>query len=1046
MGRLLDGLIGWSIHNRLVVLLSSVALVGAGIYAASQATLDVLPDFTPPRVVVQTEAPGMGAADVEELVTRPIEQVLLGTPQTTSVRSNSIPGLSVITLMFEDGLDIYRARQLAAERMELARARLPQSVRSPQMAPISAPIGALLKFCVTSSAEDQAAAARAMRTFGEWTLRPRLLALSGVSQVTVHGGDVERFEVRANPQKLRQYGIQLNELVEAIRAAQSIGAAGFIDVGDARIDVQNDARLGLSNADSQLGETVVAYREGLPVRISDVSDVVRSREPRFGAAVYDGRPAIYLQVNKLPWADTLAVTHEVELALHRLERELPQGAKFEPPVFRQADFVETSLRSVLRAMGIGALLVVAVLILFLRSGRLAAISLTAIPLSVLSAVAVLVGLGVSINGMTLGGLAIAVGEVVDDAIVDVENVWRRLRENARLPEPKAPLEVIREASREIRASVVYATFIVGLVLVPVLLLGGVAGRIFSPLAQAYALAIFASLGVALTVTPAMCAWLLPRLATPESSPTPVALWLLARYRTLLRKVVEHPRVVFPVVSVVVAGALGVLPFIGGRFLPEFHENSLIAHVHAVPGTSLEEATRLAARLDTQARPSVAAHIASRIGRAELDEDAAPVNRMEVDLMLKPDEGRGWDQVVLDVATRIGKVPGLGFVVEGFLGERVHEILAGETAPVVVKVIGPDLSQLRALASQVARLMEKTPGFGTIRVEPQIDVAQLRVRPDRVALARYGVRPVEIADEVAVWLQGKRVAQVLGERGRVVELAIAGPTSMNSRQQLADIPISTHGGGSVALASLATLDDVSAPVEIRHENGERRISIGADALGASLSGSVAALEKKLDTLHLGEGYRIEVGGEAVARRQAASRLLLLGALVLLGIFLLLVLAFRSAKDAGITLLNLPLGLVGGVIAALLSPEGLSVAGLVGFVTLFGIISRNGIMLVSHKRHLDETEPQQAPVERVLRAAEERLLPILMTAITAGLGLLPLALSFEASGSELEAPMALIVCGGLITSTALNMLVIPTLYVWLARRRSPAQPAHSSEASP
>lgn len=1033
MGHFLDGLIGWSIHNRAVVLLGAVALAAAGLWAMTRAALDVLPDFTPPRVVVQTEATGMGTTDVEQLVTKPLERVLLGTPQSTSVRSTSSPGLSVIVLMFEDDLDIFRARQLVTERLQLASAHLPAMVGAPQLAPIAAPIGALMKFCLTSEDTDPRRAARELRTFAEWTLRPRLLAVAGIAQVTAHGGDVERIEVQPNPVRLLERGITLADLTEAVRTSQALSGAGFVETGAARLDVQNDSRLTIESAATTLRMLPVGTSKHAPVRLGEVADIIHGMDPPVGSAIFDGRPAVYVQVIKLPWADTLGVTAAVDQVLHDIERELPKGARIEPPVFRQADFVRTSVWSVSRAMLLGSVLVILVLVTFLRSGRLAAISLTAIPLSLLAAVSVIVALGVSINGMTLGGLAIAVGEVVDDAIVDVENVWRRLRENARRADPRPALDVIGEASCEVRGSVVYATVIVALVLIPVLLLGGIAGRIFSPLAQAYLLAISASLVVALTVTPAMCAWLLPQIATSEARPTGFALRLLERYHHLLRRVVDEPRAVFFAAGSLGALALVSVPFLGGRFLPEFHEQSVIAHIHAVPGTSLEETTRLARLVDAQARPVVASHVAARVGRAELDEDAAPVNRIEMDLVLNPDESREWDEIVFDVARAIGRVPGLGFAVEGFLGERVHEILSGETAPVIVKVIGPDLGTLRALAESASAVMEQTPGLTTARVEPQLDVPQIRIHPDGIRMARYGVRPLDLADQVMSWRQGRTWTQILQDDGRVVDVAVGGSPGRLGREALADLPIDTPTSGSVNLSALATIDEVPTPAVVNHEGGERRISIGADAPGGGLSRAVARLEERLRTeVKLPQGYRLELSGEAIARRDAAARLALTGGLVLLGIFVLLTVAFSSMRDAGVVLLNLPLGLIGGVAAALLSPEGLSVAGLVGFVTLFGIISRNGIMLVAHKRQLDRTAPDEPPVERVLRAAEERLLPILMTAATAGLGLLPLALSFEARGSELEAPMALIVCGGLITSTALNMLVIPTVYVWLARK--------------
>ena len=1047
MGGFFDGLIAWSIHNRVVVLLGAVALMVFGVWSAVHASFDVLPDFTPPFVVIQTEARGMAALDVEQLATRPLEQVLLGTPQATLVRSTSSPGLSVVTMFFEEGLDIYRARQLVTERLQLAQARLPRAVGTPQLMPISAPIGALLRFALTSNAPNSDQALRDLRTFADWTLRPRLLGIPGVAQVTPLGGFVERVEVRPDPTRLQQRSVSMADLVNAVRSSQSLSGAGFIETASARLDVQNDARLRIGDAVATLSNIAIPSSPAPPtashaaailsspagpIRIGDVAEVVSAVEPPVGAALYDGRPAVLVQVNKLPGADTVRVTERVEQALDDLKAALPAGGRIEPPVFRQATFVTTSVWNVGRAMLIGTILVVVILVSFLRYGRLAVISLTAIPLSILTAGAVLIFFGASINGMTLGGLAIAVGEVVDDAIVDVENVWRRLRENVTRHDPQPPLEVVRAASREIRGSVVYATIIVAIVLIPVLSLGGIAGRIFSPLAHAYILAIAASLLVALTVTPAMCAWLLPPLAEREPRLSRLAVWMLERYRRIVHAVVDRPRMVFATIVILTVAAAVVLPFIGGRFLPEFKESTLIGHVTAVPGTSLPETMRLATAVDGELRSAgVASHTSALMGHAELSEDALPVYSLEFNVVLK-NPSEQWDRLTLDTAKAIGRVPGLAFTVDAFLGERINEILSGETAPVVVKVHGPDLQQLRVLAAQVAATAGQTSGLGAIRPDPQIDVPQIRVRPDGPQLARYQVTPAELAADVVLWRQGETVTQILGRDGRVVNVAVAGPPAARERAALGDLPIDTPASGAVNLAALAHIETVAAPALINHENGERQIAIGIDVPGGGLSGAVSALEERLAAIRLPKGYGIDVTGEALARRQAAQQLVLVGALVLLGVFMLLAIAFSSLRDATVTLINFPLGLIGGVLGALLTPGGLSVAGLVGFVTLFGIIARNGIMLVAHKQLLDAEHPDEDPVARILRAAEERLLPIVMTAGAAGLGLLPLVLSMRTSGTELESPMALIVVMGLITSTALNMLVIPTIYVWLARR--------------
>lgn len=1029
--RLLDGLIGWSIHNRAIALTGSVAVLVAGVWAATHARLDALPDFTPARVVIQTEASGMGTTDVEELVTTRVERAVLGTPKTAGVRSVSSPGLSIVIVTFDDDADIYQSRQLLNERLALVRPELPEGAREPQLAPVSSPIAAVLKFAITSNRD--AAGMREVRTFADWTLRPQLLALPGVSQVIVHGGEIERIEVRPDPLRMQQAGIALPDLIESIRQSQSTAGAGFAESSNVRASVQNRSLLSLSDADAELAAVAVGRNREAVIRLDQVADVVRASTPPVGAALHDGRPAVYVQVNKLPGADTMKVTSAVETIIRRSMRALPAGSGVEAPVFRQASFISTSVRSVARAMAIGSLLVIFVLVLFLRSGRLAIISLTAIPLSILAALAVLTAFGASINGMTLGGLAIAVGEVVDDAIVDVENVWRRLRENAVGTEPKPVLTVIHEASLEVRGSVVYATIIVVLVLVPVLLLGGVAGRIFAPMAEAYMFAIVASLLVALTVTPAMCAWLLPGLAEKPERPARLTRELTVRYARTVRWATARPRAVLfgVIVMLLVSGAA--MLFIGGGFLPEFRESSLIAEINAPPGSALEEVVRMGQRIDARLRPGAAVHTAARIGRAELDEDASPLHKIEMDIGLRPDDSRPLDEIAFDLSKRIGSVPGAGFTVEGFLSERINETLSGETSPVVAKVTGPDLGRMRLIAARVAHEMESTGGLTAIRAEPQIDVPQIRIRPDRAALAQYGVTPAQLSEEIAGWRQGVTAAQIVGTGGRSMSVAVAGPPELRSWSRVGDLPVSSAAHAGLTLSDVATVDQNHEPVSLQHDDGQRRIVIGADAHGTRVSRVVSELQARLDKLDLPPGYAVTIAGQSVARGDAATRLLLIGAFVLLAIFALLTMAFSSMTDAGIVLLNLPLGLIGGVLGATLAPGGLSVAGFVGFVTLFGIIARNGIMLVSHKRLLDIELPELSPVDRIFRAAEERLLPIVMTAATAGLGLLPLAFSLTAAGSELEAPMAIIVIGGLITSTALNMLVLPTIYVWRERRR-------------
>jgi Cu/Ag efflux pump CusA len=727
-------------------------------------------------------------------------------------------------------------------------------------------------------------------------------------------------------------------------------------------------------------------------------------------------------VNKLAGADTVATTVAVEAALRELQKELPAGAKIHPPVFRQATFVERSLSAVGHAMTIGAVLVVAVLIAFLRSPRLAAISLVAIPLSVLGAATARVLAGISIDAMTLGGLALSVGEVVDDAIVDVENVYRRLRENVDRP----ALDVVRDATHEIRGSVTYATVVVILVLLPIATLGGIEGAIFAPLALAYALSIGFSLVVALTVTPAMCAWLLPALARSRAKPTRLALSLQRGYGRFLQRAVRSPRLVLGIGLALGVLAIVAMTRIGGSFLPELHEGSAIAKIDVAPGVSIEETMRVAAKVEAALRASLGngIHVAARAGRAEQDEDASPSHRVELDVVFAsiPADAEAAGK---QVAHAVESVPGLGVAVEGVFADRIHDLLSGGSAPIVVQVQGEDLRSLRQAAAEVAAIMGKVKGLESVHMEPQVDVAALRVTPDEGAAARYGLRPREVMLDAEAALEGEHVFQVLAPAGRAIDVVLVAEAADRGLSGIAGAPVTTAKGALITLGDVATIARVPSPAVIQHEGGLRRIAIEAEASGTALSTASAALGAELAKYAPPKDVRVVTSGEAEARGAAARRLLFTFAIVLVGIFLVLVLAFASMRDAATVLLNVPLGLVGGVIAAALSPGGLSVAGFVGFIALFGVIARNGIMLVSHHHQLVRERPELDPVARAIVAAEERVIPILMTAATAGLGLLPLAFSAAGGGNELEVPMARIVCAGLASATLLNLVVLPVM---------------------
>lgn len=1034
MNELIDALIRASIRQRHIVILAAIVLVIASGALLRSARVDALPSFTPPMVTVNAEARGMSSAEVEERITAPLEQALLGTPELVRSRSSSSPDLALIELMFSDDTDIFRARQLVSERLALVRERLPPGLPAPALAPISAPVGALLRFCLTPS-DESAGAMRELTRFAHWQLRPRLQAIAGLSRVTVHGAAELRVEVRPDAAAMIARGVTLAALQRALSEAQGLLPMGYASVGDGRQAVRIDS-FWTEGTIEAVSATVLTAHGGLPVRVSDVATVSLGDAPAVGAAIYDGKSAIYVQIDKLPWSDTFRVTDEVEAALRELDGLLPPGAQRRPPVLRQADFVATSISAVGRATGLGAVLVGIVLAVFLRSRRLVAITLLALPLSVLAAAALLLARGVTLNGMLLGGLAIAVGEVVDDAIVDVENIARRLRENAALAVPRPVLEVIQSASAEIRGAVVYATVIVVVVLAPIILLGGVAGRIFSPLAEAYALAMAASLLVALTITPALCAWLLPRDAAVRGelvSEPEFTRWLRRVYDRVLERTRSRPGVVALLSGAAGLVALGAMPWLGGAFLPEFREGVLIADVSAWPGTSLEETRRLALRLDAQLRgPGGLPHVSARLGRASLDEDAAPVHRIEMDLVLPPGADDP-EEIASELERHMLTVPGVRFTVEGFLGERINELLSGERAPIAVKLFGPELEPLRQRARALVSKLESLPGVRSVHADALADVPTQDLRIDDAGLALLGLKRSDVATTAAAFRQGLEVATARAPAGFSIPVAIAGEPELRRPERLADLPVFSASGAVLPLSAAAMLSQGTEPAAIRHEDGRRVVTLIVGAEAEDISSVAARIERLLhQSAQLPPGASWQIAGQAAERTEASLKLGAIVVAVLFAVLLFLWMAFDSLLDASVVLAGLPLGLVGGVLAALVLPGGLSMAGLVGFVTLLGIISRNGIMLVAHKNHLLAHSPGEPPEALILTAARERLVPILMTAGAAFVGLLPLALAINAAGSELESPMAFIVCGGLFTSTFLNLIAVPAFYLWHVRR--------------
>jgi CzcA family heavy metal efflux pump len=1023
---MLTGLVSRSIRHRGVVIGLALALVVYGAGVVASARLDVFPEFAPPQVSIQTEAPGFSPEQVEVLVTKPIEDAINGVQGIAAVRSQSIQGLSVITAILAEREDIYRARQALAERLGEVAGRLPATVEPPVLTPLTSSSSTVLVVGVTSgtrSLMDQ-------RTFVDWVMRPRLLATPGVSKVAVFGGEVRQLQIQLDPVRMRLYGIGVAEVAEAARQATGVRGAGVIESPNQRITVRAEGQAATPEA---LGQTVVRERGGSVLRLGDLGRVVEGPEPRFGEGGVDGRRGIVIVVSGQLGANTKEVAQRAEAALARLEPAMKAaGLTLRPDIFRPSEFIDLALRNIVTSLLLGAVLVAVVLVVFLSDARAAAISLTAIPLSLLAALIVLDRLGFGINTLTLGGLAIALGEVVDDAIIDVENIARRLREHRAAGSPGSVAAVVLAASLEVRSSVVYATFVVALVFLPVLTLTGVQGALFRPLGLAYILAIMASLVVALTVTPALTLFLLGG-RDHRARESPVLAWLKTRYARVLERLSGHPALVGGAAAILCLGAAATLPFFGATFLPEFREGHYLIHMSAVPGTSLDESFRLGARVTEALRrdPRVRA-VAQRIGRAELSEDTWGTHYTEFEVDLVPLAGEAASSVQDDLRRLLAGFPGVNFAIRGFLAERIEETLTGSTAEVVVRVYGDDLDSLDVAARRVAETLGGIRGATDVQYDPPpvTPEATVRLRPGDLSL--YGLRADEVLATVETATRGTRVAQVF-EGNRATDVVVTVLPERRARpEDLRDLPVTSSGGRQVSLGQVADVARTTGRFVIAHVGARRVQTVTGNVRGRDVEGVTRDLEARLGSAaKLPSGVYAEVGGAGTAQRAARRELFRDSLLAGAGILMLLGVAFGESSRMLLVLANLPFALVGGVLAVFATGGLLSLGSLVGVVTLFGIATRNAVMLISHYDHLVAVEGVPWGHGAAIRGALERLGPILMTALVTALGLLPLALGSGDPGREIEGPMAIVILGGLITSTALSLFVLPTLALRMGR---------------
>ena len=1020
---MLDSLIRWSIQNRFLVVAAAVFLLVAGTVTAVRMPVDVFPDLTAPTVTVLTEAHGMAPEEVETLVTFPIETAANGATGVRRVRSSTAQGISIVWVEFDWGTDIYRARQIVNEKLQLVGATLPQGVGPPVLAPISSIMGEIMLIAVTG---DESVSQMEMRTVADWTVRRRLLAIAGVSQVIPLGGEVKQYQVLVDPARMAAYEVTLEDVLRAAEGSNINASGGVFMEGGQEYLIRGTGRV---RSLDDIGSTVVAVRGDTPVLIRDVAEVRIGPGDPIGRGSANALPAVILSVQKQPGTNTLELTGRIDETLSDIAATLPPGVEINRGIFRQSSFIETAVANVLEALRDGAILVVLILFLFLWSFRTTFISVTAIPLSLVIAVFALKLLGITINTMTLGGMAIAIGALVDDAVIFVENVFRRLRENNHLPtsERKPAYDVVFLASKEIRASIITATFIISIVFVPLFFLSGIEGRMLRPLGLAYIVAILTSLVVALTVTPALAAYLLPSsraLETDEES------WIVrnlkAVYAVTLEQALRHPLVVLVGSGGLVVAAVVVMAGLGRSFLPEFKEGTLVISAITLPGTSLSESDAIGRRIEEILLDHDAVvETARRTGRAELDEHAQGANAAEIDVRLDL-TGLDYDDLVEELRLNLTAVPGTQITIGQPIGHRIDHMLSGTRASIAVKIFGPDLPELRSIASQVEAVASGVPGTVDVAAEQQADIPQVRIAMNRSAMARHGITPHQLAQAIDVAFAGEVVSQVLMEQqsfALVVRFAAPYRGNINA---IRDARVNTPAGGQVMLASLADVRRDVGPNAISRENVQRKIVVQANVAGRDVGSVVEDIREAVrQEVALPQGYYIEYGGQFESAEEATRRITLLSLLSLALILLLLFMEFRSLRQALLVMVNLPLALVGGAFAVLLTDGVLNIATLVGFVTLFGIAVRNGILMVSHYNHLlDEGAPLR---EAVRRGSMERLNPVFMTALTAGLALLPLALAGGEPGNEIQSPLAIVVLGGLLTSLALNMVVVPVLFL-------------------
>lgn len=1026
---MLDKIIRFSLQNRAFVLMAAVLLMVGGIYTTSHIDVDVFPDLNAPTVVVMTEATGMAPEEVERLVTFPVETAMNGASDVRRVRSSSTAGFSVVWVEFDWGTDIYRDRQIVSEKLAEVGESLPPDCGKPTLGPQSSILGEAMIIGLdsdTTSMQD-------LRTLADWTFRPRLLSLGGVAQVTVIGGDIKEYQIKLSPEKMKHYDVSLQEVISATESMNRNSTGGVLyEYGNEYI-----IRGLLSTDDIDgIGRAVVRMQGDVPITLNNIAEIaVGPKAPVLGVASHRGKPAVLMTVTKQPDASTALLTEKLDKAVEELKSQIPSDVNVSTDIFRQQKFIDSSIDNIKKSLYEGALFVIIVLFFFLMNVRTTLISLVTIPLSLLVSVLTLKFMGLTINTMSIGGMAIAIGSLVDDAIVDVENVFKHLRQNRKLPESERlpVLEVVFNASREVRLPILNSTFIIVVSFVPLFFLTGMEGRMLRPLGIAFITALFASTLVALTLTPVLCSFLLGSEKSDKAGKEPALVrWLQKIYNVALEWVLSHKKLTLGSVAALFAVALALFCSFGSSFLPAFNEGSFTINVSTLPGVSLEESDNVGRRAEMLllSVPEIKT-VARKTGRAELDEHALGANVSEIEAPFELSD-RPKKAVVEEIRHKLGTLPGVNVEIGQPISHRIDAMLSGTRANIAIKLFGTDLNKMFEIGNQIKTEISAIPGVVDLNVEQQVERPQLQIVPKREMLAKYGVTPSEFTDMVEVYLAGRTVSRVY-EGNRVFDLTVkADDDSRSTIEAIRDMPVDVVGG-KVPFSQIAEIRSAAGPNTINRENVARKIVISANVSDGDLQGAVNRIRKTInDNVPLPEGYHVEYGGQFESAQSATRTLLVTSLMAILVIFLLLYGQFKNVRQASAVLLNLPLALIGGVFAIFFADGIISIPAIIGFISLFGIATRNGMLLIDRYNELRQSGLSLH--DAVMRGSLDRLNPILMTALTSALALIPLALGGDLPGNEIQSPMAKVLLGGLLTSTMLNGFIVPVVYILISKKRN------------